>query len=98
MAHLVVAEFWLEPSRLDEALEALHRALADTRAFDGCLQVDVLAETADPAHLVVAEHWASPEHVAAYRKWRAGDGKLTDLAPLMAASPVSDRYTHQPAI
>jgi quinol monooxygenase YgiN len=98
LSHVVFVEFWLESSNLDDALPIVHGALADTRAFDGCVQVDVLTENDDPTHLIVVEQWSTPEHRAAYRQWRAGEGALTDLAPFLARPPVTGKYTHNPAI
>jgi quinol monooxygenase YgiN len=98
VSHVVFVEFWLKSSSLNEALPVLHDALTDTRAFDGCVQVDVLAENDDPTHLIVVEQWSTPEHRAAYRKWRAGEGALTRVAPFLARPPVTDIYTHNPAI
>jgi len=63
----------------------LHAILSDTRAFEGCLGVDVLIDVADPTHIVAIEKWASesamrPTGVA------AGDGK-TNLASFLASPP-----------
>jgi Antibiotic biosynthesis monooxygenase len=52
--------------------------LVATRAFPGCLGVDVLVDTEDEAHLPLIEKWESIEHDQAYRDWRA-----TDAAPLL---------------
>lgn len=48
--------------------------LKETRAFAGCLRVDLLADIADPAHYVAYEIWESDEHDRAYRAWRRGEG------------------------
>ena len=88
----------MKRASLDEAIPIVHGALAETRAFDGSVGVDVLAEDDDPTHLVVVEQWLTPEHRAAYRKWRAGEGALTNLVPFLAKPPVTDKYTHKPAI
>jgi quinol monooxygenase YgiN len=98
LSHVIFVEFWLKSSSLDDALPIVHGALGDTRAFDGCVRVDVVAENDDPTHLIVVEQWSTPEHRAAYRQWRAGEGALTDLAPFLARPPVTDKYTHNPAI
>lgn len=76
---------------LPTAPAVLRDILSDTRAFDGCLGVDVLVDSADPAHFLVVEQWASMEHDAAYRAWRAGDG-ASGLAELLAAPPVLTHF------
>jgi quinol monooxygenase YgiN len=93
MAITALLDLRVKPEVLDRGLHAeLHAILSDTRAFEGCLGVDVLIDTADPAHFLVVERWASEERDAAYRAWRAGDGQ-TNLASLVAAPPVLTKFT-----
>ncbi|WP_344366240.1 putative quinol monooxygenase, partial [Arthrobacter humicola] len=80
-AHL---DLKLKPEAVPTAPAVLREILTDTRAFDGCLGVDVLVDSNDPAHFLVVEQWASLEHDAAYRTWRAGDG-ASGLGELLAA-------------
>jgi quinol monooxygenase YgiN len=83
-AHL---DLFLKTESLPTAPAVLRDILSDTRAFDGCLGVDVLVDSHDPAHVLVVEQWASREHDSAYRAWRAGDG-ASGLGELLAAPPV----------
>jgi quinol monooxygenase YgiN len=85
-------EIRVKPEALDQGLHAeLHAILADTRAFEGCLGVEVLIDTADPTHIVAVERWASEEDDAAYRAWRAGDGQ-TNLASFLAAPRILTKF------
>jgi heme-degrading monooxygenase HmoA len=47
-----------------------------TRAFDGCLGVEVFEDHDDRSRVVVVEHWASLAHDRAYRAWREGEGRI----------------------
>jgi len=76
---------------LATAATVLRETLTDTRAFDGCLGVDVLMDTADPTHFVLVEKWASLEHDAAYRQWRAGPG-TSPLGAILAGTPVLTKF------
>ncbi len=67
-------------------------AASDTRAFEGNIRTDVLVNEDDEAHWVIYEQWESVGHDEAYRKFRAGEGKITELPPLLAAPPVKTRY------
>ena len=87
MAVVALLELRFQPEGLEKAYQMLHEILVDTRAFEGCLSVDVLIDNADPAHVIVHERWASPEHDAAYREWRAGAG-ATALGTVVSAAPV----------
>ena len=88
MSITATLELRFKPESLDEARTVLSRVLAETRAFDGNEGVDVLVDRDDPAHWIAHETWASEEHDAAYREFRAGPGQVTDMAPLLAAAPV----------
>jgi heme oxygenase (mycobilin-producing) len=76
---------------MDEATKMLHNILIDTRAFDGCLGVDALVDLDDPAHVVLFESWASPEHNAAYMAWRDGEGATPQLGAVLAGAPGATR-------
>src|SRR5690242_1661510 len=86
MAVVALLELRFQPDALEKSHQLLREILVDTRAFDGCLGVEVLVDTEDPAHVILHESWVSAEHDTAYRKWRAGAG-ATALGSLLAAAP-----------
>ena len=88
----VILELRLKPESVPAARDVMGRALQDTRAFEGNLGTDVLVDEDDEAHWIIYELWESVEHDEAYRRFRAGEGKLTELPPLLAAPPVKTRY------
>jgi quinol monooxygenase YgiN len=88
----VTLELRFKPDAVQAARQVFGRALKDTRAFDGNLGTHVLVDEADEAHWLIYELWDTVEHDEAYRAFRAGAGKLTDLPPLLAAPPVKTRY------
>ena len=88
----VLLELKFKAESLAEATEVFRRELVKTRAFDGNLVTDVLVDEDDETHWVIYESWASVAADEAYRSFRAGDGKITDLPPLLAAPPVKTRY------
>jgi quinol monooxygenase YgiN len=92
MAVTVTLELRIKPDEVPAARELMGRALQDTRAFDGNLRTDVLVDDDDEAHWIISEIWESVEHDEAYRRFRAGEGKLTQLPPLLAAPSVKTRY------
>jgi quinol monooxygenase YgiN len=88
----VLLELRVKPEAVAAARDVMGRALQDTRAFAGNLRADVLVDQDDEAHWVIYEVWESVEHDEAYRRFRAGEGKITELPPLLAAPPVKTRY------
>jgi quinol monooxygenase YgiN len=93
MAITAFLELRVKPEALEQGLHAeLNGILTDTRAFAGCLGVDVLIDNDDPTHLVAVERWASEEADAAYRAWRLGEGQ-TNLADYLAVPPVLTKFS-----
>jgi quinol monooxygenase YgiN len=88
----VLLELRLKPDAVDAAREVMGRALQTTRAFEGNLGTEVLVDQDDEAHWIISEIWETVEHDEAYRSFRAGEGKVTELPPLLAAPPVKTRY------
>lgn len=82
-----ILDLTFKPDELETAQALLARVLEETRAFDGCLGVDVVQDVNNPAHLIAIEQWESVEKDTAYRAWRAGEGAITDLPPLLADVP-----------
>jgi quinol monooxygenase YgiN len=88
----VTLELRLKPESIAAARDVMGRALQDTRAFDGNLRTDVFVDSDDEAHWLIYELWETIEHDEAYRRFRAGEGRLTELPPLLAAPSVKTRY------
>ncbi|MFC8177653.1 MULTISPECIES: putative quinol monooxygenase [Nocardiaceae] len=93
MTLVALLDVKLKPEALDEGKRVLGRVLAETRAFDGCLGVDVLVDSDDETHWIAYERWESAEADAKYREFRAGPGKTTELGALLAAAPGLTKYT-----
>jgi quinol monooxygenase YgiN len=92
MTVTVTLELRFSPDAVAAGRELMGRALQDTRAFDGNVRTDVLIDEDDETHWLIYELWETVEHDEAYRRFRAGEGKLTQLPPLLAAPGVKTRY------
>ncbi|MGZ4513623.1 MAG: putative quinol monooxygenase [Mycobacterium sp.] len=88
----VILELKFKPDAVPKARDVMGRALQDTRAFAGNLSTDVLVDEDDEAHWLIYELWDTVDHDEAYRAFRAGEGRLTELPPLLAEPPVKKRY------
>ncbi|MDI9893846.1 MULTISPECIES: putative quinol monooxygenase [Nocardiaceae] len=93
MALIATLDLTFKPESLADARALLRTVLADTRAFEGCLGVEVWVDEANEAHVVAYETWESSEADAKYREFRAGPGKITELPPLLAAAPALTKFT-----
>ena len=92
MSVTVMLELRFKPESVAEAREVFVRELAKTRGFKGAQGIDVLVDEDDEAHWIIYEVWETVADDEAYRAFRAGDGKIADLAPLLAAPPVKTRF------
>ncbi|WP_345710379.1 antibiotic biosynthesis monooxygenase family protein [Kineococcus glutinatus] len=93
MTITALLDLTLRQESLPEALVVLHETLAVTRAFPGCLEVEVLVDSRDPAHVLVRERWDSPESDAAYRAWRATPDGASRLGDIIAGPPALRTFT-----
>jgi heme oxygenase (mycobilin-producing) len=75
----------IKPESVAEAKKTVESVLVTTRAFPGCLGVDVLVDTEDEAHLLVLERWESIEHDQAYRDFRASPAGASPLGSIIAS-------------
>ena len=87
----VLLDLRLKAEAIAGAPALLRAILADTRAFDGCLGVDVLLNTEDASHVILLERWTSADADAAYRAWRAGAG-ATELGSLLVGPPQISQF------
>lgn len=89
----VLLDLRLLPEAVANAPFVLRETLVATRAFDGCLTVDVLVDADDEAHVVLLERWESLAADDAYRAWRATPDGASGLHALLAAPPTLTRLT-----
>ena len=98
MTITALLDLTLKPESVADAPAILHETLAATRAFDGCLSVEVLTDIADKTHIVLLERWDSVESDAAYRSWRATPDGASPLGAILAGAPRLTRCALQPDI
>jgi quinol monooxygenase YgiN len=88
-----ILELRLKPESVDAAPAVLQEVLAVTRAFEGCLSLEVLTDVTDPTHVTIVETWESMERDLAYRAFRqTPEGKST-LGTLLAGAPTLAKYS-----
>lgn len=93
MAITAILDLQLKADSLASAHKVIHATLTATRAFAGCLDVTVLVDSDDPAHVILYETWKSTEHDRAYRAWRASPEGASDLGSILAAAPKLTLFT-----
>jgi quinol monooxygenase YgiN len=82
---LVLLELEAVEGSSDAVIEVLRRHLVDTRARPGCESVTVHQDHDRPTAILLVERWATRADDDAYRAWRAGEGAITEMGPLVAS-------------
>ncbi len=87
MAVTVTLAFSIKPERAEEFKSLLRDLLPDTRAYEGCIRVDVYQDQDDPGYIYLVEDWQSKVHQQKYQAWRDESGIADTVGPLLAGEP-----------
>ncbi len=87
MTVTVTLAFSVRPERAEEFKSLLKDLLPDTRAFEGCLSVDVYQGQDVPGRIVLVEDWESKGHQQRYQDWRDETGIADTVGPFLAGEP-----------
>jgi heme oxygenase (mycobilin-producing) len=93
MTVTAVLELALLPASVTDGLSVLRDTLRVTRAFPGCLGVEILLDADDATHVLVIERWTSLDSDAAYRAWRATPDGASQLPTVLASPPRLTKFT-----
>jgi quinol monooxygenase YgiN len=88
MTIVSVVGLQFDPAKVDEALVALQATLVDTRAFKGCVSVDVAKDVSTPGHVILVERSESLADDEAYRAFRANGGP-SPLGAFVTGAPTT---------
>ncbi len=91
MAVTVLLELQAKGEKAAEMKQVFKEILPDTRAYDGCLGVDVIENQDDAANVVLIERWETRAKYETYLAWRQESGFIDRLGGYIAAPP-SIRY------
>lgn len=87
MSITVTLTFSIKPERADEFKSLLQSLLPDTRAYDGCLRVDVYQDQDSPGSIILVEDWSTKQHQQKYQTWRDESGIADVVGPFLAGEP-----------
>ena len=91
MAIAVLIELQVKPECVEAMKTYFKEIHRDTRAYQGCLGVDIYRNMDDGANLVLYQRWESRPHFERYLAWRAETG-VVDQLEKMLAEPSRVRY------
>lgn len=76
MSDRIVAVFPCKPDQVAGMEAGFRASLADTRGYDGCLDLEVTFEK-ETSTFVVIQEWESIAHYDRYLDWRISNGLYT---------------------
>ncbi len=72
-------------------LDGFQATLPDTRAYEGCVSVEVFIDVDVPDTLLLIEEWESRSHYEQYMAWRIETGTIALLESILE-SPLEVRF------
>lgn len=91
MAVTIMLEVKAKQGTGHDLVKTFATLLPDTRAYAGCISLDLYQSQDDPDTLIAYEQWESKEHYQKYLGWREETGALGQLASAIEGAP-SIRY------
>ena len=85
---LVNLQLTIKPEVREEFIEWFYSVLPDTRAYEGCSELNACSLEGDPDAVEVISKWETKAHYEKYLAWREEDGTLGKLGAYLAADPV----------
>ena len=87
MSIVVLLDFRVKPDVIEESKQFFKKILPETRAYAGCLGVDVYNNADDPTNIIFYERWQSKEHYQKYFAWRTASGFMETFGAKLAGAP-----------
>lgn len=91
MTCMVLVEVKAKVGTGDDLVGLFREILPDTRAYDGCISVDVYQNQDDTDVVVLVEQWQTRAHYEKYFAWREETGAVAQLVERLEGPP-SLRY------
>ncbi|GAB2539622.1 putative quinol monooxygenase [Nocardia heshunensis] len=91
MSALVIAELFAQPDRGDDVANLLLEILGESSKHEGCEEIRILRDQADPDHVVGLTQWTEAHNYTDYLAWRTANG-FTATFEAMLTRPLVIHY------
>jgi quinol monooxygenase YgiN len=91
MSVQTLVEVNVKPESVNEFKSFLKDAFPDTRAFKGCLGIELQINQDEPTNMIAVEEWETREDHQKYAAWRTETGFLERISSMLSG-PLSIRY------
>lgn len=82
--HTVIVIMTCKPGLREGIAESLPASQVETRAFEGCLLLEMYLDQDHPDKIMMWEKWESRAYQEKYIAWRMETGMLEALEPILA--------------
>ena len=83
----VILEFKAKQDSIEGVRTFFREILADTRAYEGCVGLNVTQNQDDPAEFVLVQQWDKRANYEAYLKWRMESGAMDAFTVMIDGEP-----------
>ena len=91
MSVLVLIEGPVKHEDIPKMKSYMAEILPDTRAYDGCQEIELYFNMENRDSMILAEHWDSRAHHEKYLDWRTETGVMDKIGSMLSGQP-SLRY------
>jgi len=75
------------PEHREDIARIMKETAPETRAYAGCLGVELLVDRVHPGHVLLRQRWASAADYERYRDWRRSTGFMDRISAWLARPP-----------
>lgn len=87
MANSLILEIPVIPEKRAEFIQVMQGALPVSRAYDGCISIELWTLEGNDGAIQLYETWESKAHQEKYFAWRVETGFLDAIGPFLAGAP-----------
>jgi quinol monooxygenase YgiN len=89
---VVTLEAKSKPEFTDKVKSILRETILETRAFDGCLAIEIHENVNEKGQFMFHEKWESKSKYDAYFSWRSASEAMKTIGPMLVDRPKITYY------
>lgn len=92
MSIIVTLEIRSNSENAEKIKLILREAIPETRAFDGCIGIDIHEDINDRGQFMFHEKWETKSKYEAYFSWRSKSEAMEKIGPMLTEPPKITYY------
>ena len=94
MTVTIIASLEVKPDCIEQVEKEMRENFSDSRAFDGCENLNAYRDQDSPTSIVLYQQWESKAKYEKYLAWRTESGFFARLAENLSGPPSIHYYDH----